>query len=51
MSELIQKLQSLLGPGGVLLGEDISSRPANWRGGNPGRWPLFAPATHTKSQK
>ncbi len=51
MSELVQKLESLLGPGGVLLGEDINSRPANWRGGNTQALAVVRPRnTHEVSE-
>lgn len=34
MNDLIARLQQCLGEGGVLLGDDVRSRPAGWKGGD-----------------
>ena len=44
MSELVQQFEELLGPGGVLLGDDVTSRPNTWRGGNTEAVPLMSMA-------
>jgi FAD/FMN-containing dehydrogenase len=45
MSELIETLKTLLGDGGVLLGDDVTSRAAGWRGGNTEALAVLRPRT------